>query len=124
MSRNPGSPPLAPPPEPPSPQLLASRERLLVLGIFYVLLPIVLGYLLFKIFPPFPWPTDDAKIMRQSIPMYFFQGRISVETSLEERLLLLVIAAGALGSYVHAATSFADYVGNRKFTSSWTWWYV
>jgi hypothetical protein len=29
-----------------------------------------------------------------------------------------------LGSYIHAATSFADYVGNRKLASSWLWWYL
>jgi hypothetical protein len=39
-------------------------------------------------------------------------------------LLLLVVTASALGSYVHAATSFATYVGNRRFTLSWTWWYL
>lgn len=32
--------------------------------------------------------------------------------------------AGALGSYVHSATSFSDYVGNRKLVRSWAWWYT
>src|SRR6185295_634098 len=26
--------------------------------------------------------------------------------------------------YVHAAQSFASYVGNARFKSTWTWWYV
>jgi hypothetical protein len=39
-------------------------------------------------------------------------------------LLLLVVVTGALGSYVHAATSFATFVGNRKFTITWMWWYL
>ena len=40
------------------------------------------------------------------------------------RLILLVILTGALGSYVHAATSFATYTGNRSLIDSWHWWYV
>ncbi len=36
----------------------------------------------------------------------------------------MVAVVGALGSYVHAATSFADFEGNRRFFQSWSWWYV
>jgi hypothetical protein len=39
-------------------------------------------------------------------------------------LLLLVVLVSALGSFVHAATSFADYVGNRQLKISWVWWYL
>jgi hypothetical protein len=35
-----------------------------------------------------------------------------------------VALSGALGSYIHLATSFADYLGNRQFVKSWEWWYV
>ena len=57
------------------------------------------------------------------------QGMISeygivLEHSFEVRLLLLVLLAGALGSYIHAATSFVDYVGNRKLSGNWVWWYL
>jgi hypothetical protein len=39
-------------------------------------------------------------------------------------LLLIVAFAGALGSLVHAATSFITYVGNRQLINSWILWYV
>jgi len=39
-------------------------------------------------------------------------------------LLLLVVVVSALGSFVHAATSFATYVGNRRLMRSWVWWYL
>jgi hypothetical protein len=44
--------------------------------------------------------------------------------SRELQLLLLVVVAGAMGSYVHAIKSLADFLGNRTLTSSWFWWYV
>ncbi|HEY0546668.1 MAG TPA: IPT/TIG domain-containing protein [Pyrinomonadaceae bacterium] len=43
---------------------------------------------------------------------------------LEVRLILLVMLVGAIGSYLHAASSFVDYLGNRTFVSSWVWWYL
>lgn len=42
----------------------------------------------------------------------------------EAQLLLLVIFAGALGSYLHAIMSIATYIGNRDLKASWFWWYV
>lgn len=39
-------------------------------------------------------------------------------------LLIMVVAVAALGSFIHAATSFGDFVGNRRFVTSWTWWYL
>jgi hypothetical protein len=43
---------------------------------------------------------------------------------LDVRILLMVMVAGGLGSFIHAATSFGDYVGNEKLTINWTWWYI
>ena len=40
------------------------------------------------------------------------------------RLLLLAAASGALGSFIHAATSLADYIGNQRIVTSWLTWYV
>lgn len=48
----------------------------------------------------------------------------SVRLGYEERLLLIVAFAGALGAYVHAAQSFVSYVGNQQIVSSWLWWYL
>ncbi len=47
-----------------------------------------------------------------------------VDGDFDLRLLLLVAVAGAIGSYIHAATSFVTYVGNRTFVRSWLWWYA
>lgn len=49
---------------------------------------------------------------------------LSYTASPDTALILLVVFASALGSYVHAATSFGGYVGNRTLGRSWTWWYL
>jgi hypothetical protein len=46
-------------------------------------------------------------------------GRINREFD----LLLLVLLGGALGSFLHTAQSYSDYVGNRTLKRSWAWWY-
>lgn len=89
-----------------------------ILGAYYLLLPFVLVYVLFKIFPPNPW--GDV----QYVPIAIGFAKFTIWTTLEERLILLVIAAGALGSYIHSATSYADYRGNRQFGPSWLLWYM
>lgn len=44
--------------------------------------------------------------------------------SAERGMFLLAILAGLLGSFIHAAQSFAAYVGNQQMKMSWTLWYV
>ena len=43
--------------------------------------------------------------------------------SQEVRYLLTTALAGALGSFIHLATSFVDYAGNKNLSESWAWWY-
>jgi hypothetical protein len=57
-----------------------------------------------------------------SIPIRFASW--CFRTSFDERLILLVIIAGMLGSFVHGATSLADYAGNNNFNKNWTWFYL
>ena len=56
-------------------------------------------------------------------PPFWLFGR-KFQPTLEVRLLLLVMLAGAIGSYIHASSSFVDYLGNRTLISSWVWWYL
>lgn len=51
-------------------------------------------------------------------------GFVRVPMTYDERVVLMVIVIGALGSYIHVVTSFADYVGNRRFVDSWVLWYI
>lgn len=42
----------------------------------------------------------------------------------DHSLLLLVLIMGAVGSWLHAVSSFLDFVGNRNFVTSWITWYL
>ncbi|HEY5885668.1 MAG TPA: IPT/TIG domain-containing protein [Pyrinomonadaceae bacterium] len=99
---------------------LQLNRALNILAVYYIVLPILLIYLLFKIFPPQPWYPPDWR----AVQMVFFIPKLNIWTTLEERLILLVAVAGALGSYIHTATSYADYRGNQRFGASWLVWYL
>ena len=46
-----------------------------------------------------------------------------IASKTDERVLfMLVLLAGALGSFVHTTRSFVDFVGNRRLCPSWGWW--
>jgi len=77
--------------------------------------------------PQPPHPEDKARVDFGAGSHVESEGStttISVAVSYDHRLLLLVIVVGALGSYIHVASSFGDFVGNRTFTRSWVWWYL
>jgi len=90
------------------------------IGIYLMLMAIVIIYLIFKLWPNFI--TDDKDIKAVDKFYYLFGNQYSIND--ETRWLLIVILTGALGSYIHATTSFVTFVGNRSLVKSWTWWYI
>ena len=51
-------------------------------------------------------------------------GSVALNVSINDRLMLIAILMGVIGSMIHALTSFADYAGNRRLAKSWIPWYV
>ena len=49
---------------------------------------------------------------------------LNIIVSKEMRLILLAAIMGVLGSLIYCMTSIIAYVGNKKFTSRWTLWYI
>jgi hypothetical protein len=88
------------------------EKKKFLLGIYLTIAPIVLAFFILSY-----WPE------KEKLKDLLFLGR-EYEINPEARLLLLVLLTGALGSFVHAATSFVTYVGNQSLTPSWIWWYV
>jgi len=46
------------------------------------------------------------------------------EINMEKRYFLLVALGGVLGSFIHIATSYVDFLGNKKMVYSWVPWYL
>lgn len=99
-------------PQPPT------RRWVFIFGVCLIVLNLLLFYLLFRF-----WP-GQVPIKPDPLRVRLIPGLWEPNIWPEVRLLVLVAVAGALGSYIHLATSFADYLGNRQFVSSWKWWYV
>ncbi|MDX6475455.1 MAG: hypothetical protein QOH95_966, partial [Gaiellaceae bacterium] len=64
--------------------------------------------------------TANAAATTAKVTWFGFEWKPSADAA----LLALVVLSSGVGSYVHAAVSFTDYVGNRGLTVSWIWWYV
>ena len=47
-----------------------------------------------------------------------------IGVSWDYRLLLIAVWFGALGSLLHAGSSFASFAGNRQLVASWVPWYI
>jgi hypothetical protein len=93
----------------PMPKLIQMALGIYVVGMFVAIL-----YLLIKI-----WPLTTSGSPETS---EFFWGPVTLAADI--RLMLIAVLAGALGAYVHLATSFADYAGNERLVVSWAWWYL
>lgn len=99
------------PPRPAHPLLIG------ITGILLAALAVLAGYLVYAVWPR----TASNGDIEANITLFW---ELKFDVSVEARYLLLVMASGILGSFVHAATSFADFVGNRRIQRSWLWWYA
>lgn len=71
------------------------------------------------------WPVVEPTISAgKKFAVTFGWGAYTTHVDKSTGLLLLALLMGAIGGYVHAATSFVSYIGNRQFKASWGWWYV
>jgi len=100
-------------------EAMSALQRWL-LGAYIAAAALLLLYLFLKF-----WPADltGGKWKPQANQELFF-GLLSVETTAEIRLFVLVLCAGALGAMLHAVQSFVDFHGNRQLVRSWLPWYL
>lgn len=88
-----------------------------LIGIFYILLIVFLGILVYML-----WPQMDADKNEYLTKTNIFN--IALDLSSEQRTVILVLITGAIGSFIHSAGSFTNFVGERKLESTWVWWYI
>lgn len=68
---------------------------------------------------------DSSAPQKQQICVtVLFQKCTPFSADKDHSLLLLVLIMGAVGSWLHAVSSFLDFVGNRNFVTSWITWYL
>lgn len=87
------------------------------LGLYFIVLALLIFYILVA-----TWPAVDP-----NLPSRLNQPRIfglPLKATADQRLFITVATAGALGSLLHAMTSFGDYVGNRELAQSWVWYLI
>lgn len=92
------------------------QVALLGIGLILLIIGLVVGIIIF---------------LPQQIPIKYDHRELIINLrgirltlSQEQRLAVLVVLAGGLGSTVHAATSFSKYLGMQQFYMSWVWWYL
>lgn len=112
--------------EPGSPALsgqtasIANIVQTRLLGIGLLALALLLAYLFLML-----WPSGlSTETKGDEGAMICLGTRMCFIATVDVRLLMIVMVAGALGSFIHTATSFGDFVGNNKLSSNWIWWYI
>jgi hypothetical protein len=119
---------------------LMGRPGKFWLGLFLFFLAIVLGYLLYVLWPtettagsaavtPSPSSTPSTAPLAYSGDNVTATATIHIlgfqwSTTAELKLILLVLVMGMIGRYIHNVMSFVDFAGNRSLVRSWTWQYL
>ncbi|WP_426190579.1 hypothetical protein [Massilia sp. DWR3-1-1] len=109
------------PPVPPPVSAAATATQGRLVGIGLIVLAASLAYVLLLL-----WNTgfDGSRETKETIPVFCVLPRVCVAANAGTRILMAVMVAGALGSFIHAATSFGDFVGNDRLSANWIWWYL
>lgn len=113
----------AQPPRPIPPSSAQARSyiyRVTALGLYHAVIAVLL---VAQIYALWPEQMKDSDTQATFWSAGYLLGS-SVPVGNEARLILIVLCTGALGSYLHSATSFVSYVGNRRLVFSWALWYV
>lgn len=95
-----------------------------LLGLFLIALSVLLISLLIALWPEMVTAIESSSTKSGEATADFSWFGHDWTLSADAALLFAVVLVSALGSFVHAATSFIDYVGNRQLRLSWIWWYI
>jgi hypothetical protein len=87
--------------------------KLIILGFFLLIIPVILVFFIIDF-----WPVKNPATGWSITTMI-----LELNLSYHLRMLLLVLLAGGLGSYIHVATSFSYHIAKRDFEPHWYWWY-
>ena len=92
------------------------------LGLLLVAMTLLVFYVQVKTWPVSTSRTRRARIARPIRAPFRCSDANGPSVPPDTRLLIAVLMAGALGSLIHALTSFADYAANKQLGWSWVLW--
>lgn len=105
-----------------------STAEVTIIVVYLIIFTLGCGFGVYALWPREVLLTTADALTRHTVgwesSVHLFRGFIQVSVSPDVRLLLLVIFAGGLGSCVHATTTLADYLGNRRLAVNWLWWFL
>lgn len=87
--------------------------------LFLLLLAAVPVWIVYALLQIWPQGEDGPN----TVSLWFFCC-FDFELTREQQYLLIAALAGALGSIVHLATSFTDFLGNQQLKTQWLPWYA
>jgi hypothetical protein len=99
----------------------ASVTQIRRLGLALVGLILLMSYLFLSLWPSSFMSSTSGGEQRQ---VCLIASPWCFSVTMDVTLMLVVMLAGALGSFIYTAMSFSDYVGNRELVKSWIWWYI
>ena len=99
----------------------ASSFGVVVGGLSFIAFGAMFFSALVNLWPAVDLTTSSIHVTRKVVLGW---GIYTAHVTKTTGLLLLALLMGAIGGYVHAATSFVSYIGNRQFKTSWGWWYA
>jgi hypothetical protein len=70
-----------------------------------------------------PGETGQEQNLKKEVKWSKKMNIFGWEISFQLRMIILVFLCGALGSYIHMATSFTYHIGFNTFDMDWLWWY-
>jgi hypothetical protein len=100
----------------------ASMLGVTVGGVLFVVFGLLFFSTLVELLPAVEEQSGQAT-GAQSHAVVLGWGIYTAHLTKSTGLLVLALLMGAIGGYIHAATSFVSYIGNREFKASWGWWY-
>lgn len=106
--------------KPPSPEELVPTGMMWVLAAVFAAVVVLAMDILLSI-----WPSSAATgaAADAAATVAVLWGRVPMNVTMNDRMMLIAILMGVIGAMVHAMTSFADFVGNRRLAKSWLPWY-
>ena len=107
-----------------TPEDLVPAGAMWLLTALFVVLAIAATDVLLSIWPaPMPAGATAGAVPDSAARLTILWGQLHVTATTNDRLMLVAILMGVIGAMVHAMTSFADFVGNKRLEKSWLPWY-